>query len=344
MLAALAMAVVVAVMAISQGGPAYFIQLGDKSRALDFAREVLGEDVPVPLEDGHDGESFWLLARDPTLSGGADLAEHFDRPTYRAQRIGYPLLASPWRLGGEQALVWGLVATNLAAVAVGTFLAGSIVARQGGPPLAGYAFAANPLVWLALLFDFSDAVALAGLVGVVLALRRGRPGLAGVVGVVAALAKESSLLGIGALAVLGRGLSLRQRALLAIPPGVAALAWRLYVIAQPGFTSDAQVQEFALIPFSGFEEAWRLGWSPSGEWVHAAISIALVPVAVLVVVAWSRRRGSLELCAALPFALFVPFLSGQVLDIPINSVRAIGPALTLGAVGVLAARQRDPAR
>lgn len=344
MLATLALGVVVAVMSSTQGGPAYFIQLGEESRALEFAREVLGDDVPTPVADGHDGESYWLLARDPTLSGGEDLAKYFDRPLYRAQRIGYPALAAPWKLGGEQALLWGLVITNLAAVGVGTYLTGSNVSRNGGPSLAGYLFAANPLVWLALLFDFSDAVALVGLVGVVWALRSKRPGVAGAFGVVAALAKESSLLGLGALALLAPKLPWRQRALLVVPAGASAVLWRLYVMAQPGFSSDPQVQEFALRPMSGYLEAWRLGWSPMGDWVYAAISISLVPIAALVVWAWWRHRGSYELCAALPYALFVPFLSGQVLDIPINSVRAIGPALTLAAAGVLIARAPSRAR
>lgn len=337
-LATLAMSVVVVIMATSQGGPAYFIQLGDKSRALEFAREKLGEDVPTPLADGHDGESYWLLSRDPTLSGGPDLARLLNRPTYRAQRILYPALASPWRIGGERALVWGLVITNLAVVAVGTYLTGATT-RQSGSRLTAYLFAANPVVWLALLFDFADGLALAGLVGVFLALRRGRPGIAALSGVAAALAKESSLFGLAGLAILGRGLSLRQRALVAIPAGSAALLWRFYVISRPGFSADAQIEEFALAPFSGFQEAWRFGWSPGGAWVHATLSLALIPVAIGVVAAWWRWRGSWELAAALPFALLVPFLSGQVLDIPINSARAIGPALTLSALGILRARQ-----
>ena len=339
-LAAAAMLVVVLVMASAQGGPAYFIQLGERSTALEFARETLGADVPTPVADGHDGESFWLLARDPTLSGGDDLAQYFDRPLYRAQRIGYPALASPWGLGGEESLLWGLVLTNVIAVAVGTFLVGSTVIRAGGSKLAGYLFVANPLVWLAVLFDFSDAVALAGLVGVVWALRRGRPGAAGAFGVLAALAKDSSLLGLVSLAVLTRHLSLRDRLEVVLPAVAAAGLWRLYVMAQPGFTSDPEIQEFALVPFSGFAEAWRRGWSPQGDWVYAALSLALIPLAAAIVWTWWRRRGSMELAAALPYAVFVPFLSGQVLSIPINSYRAIGPALTLAAAGRLVERPR----
>src|SRR5688500_11975597 len=121
LLAAVAMLVAVVVLALSQGGPAYFIQLGDASRALPFARDVLGRGVPTPPAAGHDGESFWLLSRDPLLREGEPLAARFDRPTYRAQRIGFPLAAAPWQAGGEHALLWGLVLTNVAAIAAGTY-------------------------------------------------------------------------------------------------------------------------------------------------------------------------------------------------------------------------------
>lgn len=339
-LATLALAVVVVLMASTQGGPAYFVQLGEKSRALELAREVLGDDVPTPLADGHDGESYWLLARDPSLSEGASLAARLDRPAYRAQRIAFPVLAAPWRLAGEHALLWGLVITNLVAVGVGTFLTGSLASRLGGSAKVGYAFAANPLVWLSLLFDFSDAVALVGLVGAVWALRRCQIGLAGALGGLAALAKESSLLGLVSVALLARGLSPRERVVLVAPGAASAALWRLYVISQPGFGAGAQVQEFVLAPFSGLVDAWRNGWSPTGEWVAAAISLSLIPLAAVVLIAWWRRRDSIELCAALPYALFVPFLSAQVLDIPINLIRAIGPALTLAAVALLIPRFR----
>lgn len=342
-LATVALAVAVAVLALSQGGPAYFIQLGDQSYSLDLARDLFGDDVPTPILDKHDGEYFWVLARDPLLTGGEDLARYLDRPTYRAQRIGYPALAAPWRLGGEEMLLWGLVITNLVAVAIGTIATGWSVAERGGSRFAGYLFVANPLVWLSLLFDFSDAVALAAIVGAVWSVRRRRSGVTAGLSVLAALTKESTLLGLAAVALLARGLSIRERVLLVAPGAAAAVAWRLFVIAQPGFGSNPQVEEFALVPFSGYWEAWQHGWSPMGDWLYAVVSISLVPIAAAVVLLWWRNRGSIELCAALPYAVFVPFLSGQVLDVPINSIRAVGPALTLAAMAVaLRARAAGP--
>lgn len=328
-----ALCIAVGILAVAQGGPSYFIGLGERSTALEFARDILGEEVSVPLADGHDGESFWLLARDPSLSAGEDLAQYLDRPLYRAQRIGYPLLASPWGVLGEHALLWGLVVTNLVAIGVGTYLVARAAVATGRSPRTGYLFALNPAAWLALLFDFSDAVALAGLVGFVLAIQRRHWGWAAVAATLAGLAKESSALGIAAVTVGARGLSLRERAQVSVPPAVAVLSWRAYVMTRPGFESDPEIQEFALIPFSGFEEAWRRGWLPNDQWFYAVIAVLLVPSAAMVVWRWWHDRRAPALLAALPYALFVPFLSGQVLNIAINSLRAFGPAITLAGIG-----------
>lgn len=333
-----ALAVAVAVLAAAQGGASYFIGLGERSTALELAREILGEDVSVPLADGHDGESYWLLSRDPLLRAGEDLARYLDRPLYRAQRIGYPALAAPWGVFGEQALLWGLVVTNLVAIGVGTYVTGRAAVEGGANPRLGYLFALNPLAWFALLFDFCDAVALAGLVTFVLLVLRRRTGWAAVAATVAALAKESSALGIAAVVLGTRGLTVRERAMASVPPAVAVIGWRLYVMSRPGFGSDPEVQEFALIPFSGFEEAWRRGWVPNDHWAYAAVAILLVPAAAFVAWRWWQDRRSPLLLAALPYAAFVPFLSGQVLSIPINSLRAFGPAITLGVLGWLLSR------
>ena len=99
-------------------GPTWFLHLGREFEPpIDLAREKLGDDVVVPHEIGHDGKSFWVLARDPLLTQGADIRHFLDRPAYRAQRIAYPLIASPWGLGGEHLLLWGLIITNLGTVA-----------------------------------------------------------------------------------------------------------------------------------------------------------------------------------------------------------------------------------
>lgn len=321
------------VLAITQGGPSYFLQLGRTSDALDTTRQVIGPDVVVPLETGHDGERAWTLARDPLLLGGEDVAADLDRPAYRAQRIGYPLLASPWRLAGETSLLWGLFATNVVVVGAGTVVTGALAAARRAPPVpVAYAFVANPLVWLSVLFDLADALALCGVVAALVMARRGRTGWLAGASVVAALAKETSLLGLGAAALLARGLPVRTRLAMFVPGAVAAGAWRLYVSTRDGFGVGGGVKELRGAPFSGYVEVWSHGLPDAEDWVYLVITLALLGFAAWVLLLWWRDRRDLLLCTALPFAAIMPFLAAVVIDVPINSVRVIGPALTLVAV------------
>ncbi len=326
-LAVIALSIAVLILAVAQGGPAYFLQLGDESPGLAKARAVLGDDVPTPLADGHDGDRFWQLARDPLLRDDESLARYLDRPVYRAQRIGYPALAAPWHLAGEGALLWGLVVTNIAAIGLGTFLVGRWSADSGGPGRLGFAFAFNPLAVYSLIFDLGDAVALAGLVAAVYLFRRRPRALMVGAAVLGALAKEPTLLGLAAVAVLCSSASRRDRVWLVAPAAAAVGVWRLYVLSRPALGTDAQVEEFTRVPLSGFVDSWRLGWWPEGRWPQATLSLSLLAVALACIVLWARDRRRVELVAALPFALVTPFLSAQVVSLWHNTVRATGPAL-----------------
>jgi len=90
---------------------------------------------------------------------------------------------------------------------------------------------------------------------------------------------------------------------------------------------SSQIQEFAA-PFYGFYDAYRRGWRPEGNWWDGLIAVLTLVVAVAIVALWWKRRTSLLMIAALPYALLIPIVSGQVLDLADNSLRALGPALT----------------
>lgn len=331
LLSMVAMAAAGLVMAASQGGPSYFLGLGRTSDNLEEAQDVFGPDVVVPFRIGHDGERFWALARDPLLLEGDDLADRLDRPAYRAQRIGYPMLAAPWRLAGERPLLWGLFVTNLLVVGAGTVATGSLAVTRGARPSpVAYAFVANPLVWLSVMFDLGDGLALLGLLAALLAVARHRVGWTGAASVLAALAKETSLLGLAGAAVLSRGLDRKTRLALVVPGAVAAALWRLYVVTRPGFGATT-LKELRVIPFSGYVSVWRQGFASATDWAYLVVTLGLLALAGWCVALWWRDRGDLLLCAALPYALLMPFLA-PVVYVPINSVRVVGPALTLAAV------------
>jgi hypothetical protein len=334
-------------LARADGDPAWFVHFGREGSVMPLARKVLGPHVLVPHKDGHDGQAFWLLARDPFLRHAATQKAFLDRPAYRAQRIGYPLLAWPWHGFGERPLLWGLVITNLGAVAVGTFAAALLAMAVRAPPRAALAFALNPAVIISVIMDGSDAWALAFMVIAILMLVRRRLGWAGAAAAACVLTKEPTLLAFAGIAVFlpaaatvgGMGLSRRQRAALLVVPGVLVGVWALYVRWRFGWPPSG-IEEFAA-PFYGFWDAWHRGWHYFHNYADMVIAIACVPLAVFCVLRWWRER-SLLLSAAMPFALVVPFLSGQVYDLADNSLRAIGPMVTLLWIALYVPRAPTP--
>jgi hypothetical protein len=309
------------------GNAQWFVHFGREGSVMPVARQVFGDDLLVPHQDGHDGQAYWLLARDPLLLDGRGVvAPHLDRPGYRAQRILYPALAAPWRVAGEDALVWGLLVTTLAAVLLGGVAAALLALDLRAPPRASLAFALCPGVFVATIMDGSDAVALAAFLAALLAVIRRRPGWAVAAGAAAVLAKEPMLAGLVGVAFVGRTLALRWRVALVAVPAVTALAWAVYARWRLGWPPSG-VQEFAF-PLYGYVDAYRRGWKPVGNWADAFVAVLLVPLLVVVARRWMRRGGVL-LSAAVPFVAMIPFFSAQVLDLAVNTMRAAGPAITL---------------
>ncbi len=328
--------------AVAYGGQGeWFVKFGEQGEYTPLAREVLGDDLVVPLEDGHDGQGYWLQARDPLLLDGDRLAEVHDRPAYRAQRMLYPTLAAPFRLLGEEALVWGLVVVNLAAVVAGTIWATRLAQEIGAPEKAGLAFALNPLVAISLVMDFADALALAALVGVALAVHRRRWGWAVAAGVAAVLAKDISGAALAALVLLWpmAGVARRRWSLLVVP-GLAALGWAIYARWRLGWP-PSQMEELGPVPLWGYVDAYRRGWSEHGNWGDGLFALVLLVSAAYVIARWWRRR-TVEMTIALPFALLVPFLTATVVDLAINSFRVVAPALTFVILDWYAENQGEP--
>jgi hypothetical protein len=330
-------AVLVVIFVIPRGGSAdWFVKFGENEPSTTYAKQVVGPELSTPYDEGQDGVRFWFAARDPTLSDPTTFNTYIDWPTYRAQRVLYPALAAPFRLAGEQGLLWGLVLVNLAVVFVGTFFTSLLATELKAPRRAAYAFALNPVVIVSLVQDLADGLTLAGLIAMLYFVRRGRWGWAIVAATAAVLAKETSLLPILAVAVVARGPLVRRGALVVIPGAIAgawALALRIRLGWPPG-TADA----FTPAPFSAFVDSYRYGWSVTGRYDEMLVALAIVALGVWVIVRFWHRRDSLELAACLPIVALIPFYSSTVIYRDINSIRAVGPVLTLLALDLYAGR------
>ncbi|MEO7556571.1 MAG: hypothetical protein ABIV94_08210, partial [Acidimicrobiales bacterium] len=85
----------VVLLAARQGGPQWFVHFGrTDSTITPYARQVLGGDLVTPAAQGTDGQTFWLLARDPLLVHTDVVETYADRPVYRSQRMLYPLVTA----------------------------------------------------------------------------------------------------------------------------------------------------------------------------------------------------------------------------------------------------------
>jgi hypothetical protein len=64
---------------------------------------------PVASENGHDGQFFYAIARDPIGRRGTPELLKADNPWYRYRRILYPLLAGGFGLFGPKTTLYGLI-------------------------------------------------------------------------------------------------------------------------------------------------------------------------------------------------------------------------------------------
>ncbi|MCX7619859.1 MAG: hypothetical protein N2037_03315 [Acidimicrobiales bacterium] len=326
--------------AASSGGPVWFVQFGmEDHRVNQWAQGVLAPDkVVTPMLQPHDGVRFWILARDPLLLQ-ADTETYLDHPIYRARRIAYPLAASPFRLFGEHALLWGLFTVNLGTVFVGTYLTAQLADVVGGRPGGGLAFACNPCVLVGVLLDLSDPLMIAALVGVLLALRRGRFALATLAAVVAVMTREVAFLGILGMAVGMVGQPIRRRLALVAVPTTAMAAWSVYLALRLDRASAPE--NFTLVPFGGWIEAYRTGWAPLGKWDEFLAALLIAAAGVAVLLRWAKTR-SLEMWCSVGFCLLLPFVTTVVMLNPTNSSRILGPAVTLLAIDLMSNRKPRP--
>ncbi len=272
---------------------------------------------------GHDGMQFWTLARDPLLLHPDDTKMFLDRPTYRARRMLYPFLCAPWRIGGEELLLWGMIATNLIAVGIGTFASVRLMEFFGANARGAIGFALNPGVAFAVFIDGCDALALACLVLFLLAVVREKWWHAIAFAALAALTKEPSLIAIaGALIVVKK--SLWTRAQILLIPTLVTIAWAVYAQWRLG-ASPSHVREFG-IPFAGYVASVRY-WISASAWPDFLVGTLVVALSIAIVVRFVRKR-TLLLGAALPFALMTPLLSFDVYSLMHNIARAFAPAFT----------------
>jgi hypothetical protein len=289
-----------------------FIQFGSHFRSA--VKPPSGAIVASPR--GYDGQFFWLLARDPFLGDSTVKGlRHFD-DEFRAQRIGYPVLARALAGGNLKAVPYTLLIVSILAILTCTFVTARFAVARGHSELWGLAFGLAPGVVIPALRDLGDAVAVAAMICGLIAWRRDRRVTAAACLSLAVLTREPMLIAVTAVAFdaavrAGRPRPAREwltRMRPLVWPAVAVpflmfFAWYAYVVLRFGGELPGSGGLFGL-PFAGTIGALRgLHGESSFAQLWDLSYLVLMLVAIGTALWRVRTRRTASAFAAAGFAL-----------------------------------------
>jgi hypothetical protein len=222
--------------------------------AIAFA--VLGTSN-TPGNRGYDGQYYYRIAVAP-LGGRHGL----DRPAYRYQRIGYPLLARAMALGDRGRIADTLVLVNVAAIALGTFFVALLLRRNGLSSLYAVPYAAYVGQVACFWRDLAEPLAYALVAAALLVWRVERLWPACLLLLAATLTKEAAILFTAAacahLLLCGRWRALGTMAALAVLPYAIwqVALWRIF--GQAGMAGTDHPPRLPLGGLTGARTALQL--------------------------------------------------------------------------------------
>jgi hypothetical protein len=125
-----------------------------------------------------------------------------------------------------------------------------------------------------------------------------------------------------------------------VTPAVVAGLWYLFVRLRLGSPPNYDLELITFPPFKNYYDTFRYGWLPSGRVDEIIVGFAVLGLAAYVIVRFFRRR-TLELAACVPYCALMPLYGVQLIYRSINSMRTLGPVITLLALDLYAARRRE---
>lgn len=302
--------------------PTIFIAVGEEDVAIrEYAERLLGEVVLRP-ELGHDGRFFFVQANDPWLLDTEDHAEILDRPIYRTQRMGYPVLASVGGILTPEGVVWGMLAVNILALGLGAYVCSILAVGFGGSRWWGVIFPLN----VGLMSEFSigggGIVAAALAFAAVLALKQERILSGSLLFAFSCLSREVMLIAVAGAAfwlfVNRRG---SDAVRIALPSLLAVAGWAAYIrwVLPEGAKTVVLGP-----PLVGLVENFD-------NWLADPFELLVGSVVVLLLLSYIYRAWktpSLTAWTFLPFTALGFFLAEPVWNGYFNITRAVAPILT----------------
>lgn len=314
-------AYVLRIMIPSDMDPTIMLAFGEDSPAQAGHAQTLVGEVSVRDAFGHDGQSFFLQAVDPWFRHPEVHAVYIDLPVYRAQRMGYPTIASGFGLLPPSLIIWTLPLVNIAALAAGSLAASRLAQHLGGSTWLGLAFCLNPGVLSEIDISGGGALALAFGVWGVLAAEKARIRSATLTLAGAALSRETMLAFIAVVAWFLWRRGIRRWWLVIGVPVASAVAWGVYVRLRLAELPSTELRVVASYPFSGLAEAW-------GHWLNEPLNLLMAFAFLAICVAFTARvlrSRQILAWAAFPSLVIAFSLSVLVWRFPYDIARVLSP-------------------
>ena len=255
----------------------------------------------IPNIGGYDGLTFYRLALDPFTRVQAANGIRLDNPSYRQQRILYPLIVWLLSLGHAPWVSWLLVAVNIIAAAAMAAFGGAFAKRFGYHTMWGVIVPLYPGFVLTFSRDLAEIMAASFAMGAIWAVASRRNVTAALLLTAAVLSRETTLLLAFALAaawIIERVLRRERRIAaitFAIPIAVYAL-WQLFLALRWGVTPLRSGAPAIAMPF--VEYARFLAASSARRYhqqrLYFTESLFLAAVVITVVLIWRRSRAAIE--------------------------------------------------
>lgn len=313
------------------------------------ARLNLG--LPVAAHSGgYDGQFYYRLALDPLTRRLSAHGITLDDPSYRQQRIGYPLAA--WALGHVLPITVAMIAVNAVALVAIAGIGACWARELGRSQWWGLAFAALPELVIGLARDLTEPLPTAFLLLGLLLWRGGGYGRAALLFTVALFCQEtmvSVFAGMGCywlwLALRRHNLRTAVRPLAALClPAATGLGWQLYLRQVWGGSLPALAGGHAGLPLLAVVENFGsavgvLNFSHQGilDAVWLVERIALIAFLVIVALRLHQSQLGADLRVGWLFALVM------LLSVPWRTdgfLRAANEVIVLGSLLLLARGDR----
>ncbi len=252
--------------------PLWFVWMGEKYADLNPNGRT-----------GYDGQFIYYIAR-----YGSAATPHLDNPAYRWQRILLPVTVRLFSMGSSVLIPWIIIAVNVIAIVLTTYLLAEWLDRQNLSPWFALAYALYIGTIMAFARDLTEPVAFCLVTWGISLWLQGKHAWGTLSLALAALAKETTLLFVFGLilhSLIRRNLKLAFGALAATVP---LLVWECYLLMKLGTLPLLAGPTLESIPLNGIiphmtMEPARL----SSFFVVGLPALVLLPVSLFLL----KKRG-----------------------------------------------------